>query len=345
MSTAQGGQTADRELVLCHGCDNEWWRDEHGLECPGCHCDIVEIVSREISFGSERPTDAHRPQISPDDDPRRDRLEVPESLPSSPQAPNAEERSRPWARNEPPDPDHEDIDHVEFSPAPGIHFQRTFIRTGGIRGGQRQPNDDVVGTLFQAFGGLMQGAQNPNRQSNQPQMRGGIILSQSPPLASRNAMQPPHSPHHHHHFHGVSPHNANMPGNNAADPMTGIHAMLQTMLASMQPHMNNNGGPPNMRGGPGGPGFGFPEILSSIFNPANAVHGDAVLTQEAFDRIMSQMMEQNNQSSAPGPASESAISSLPKKKIDKSMLGSDGKAECSVCMDNVELDEEEGHHA
>ena len=34
-----------RELVFCHACSNEWLRDQHGLQCPECHSDVVEIVS------------------------------------------------------------------------------------------------------------------------------------------------------------------------------------------------------------------------------------------------------------------------------------------------------------
>ena len=37
-----GGQ--QRELVFCHACSNEWLRDQHGLQCPDCHSDVVEIV-------------------------------------------------------------------------------------------------------------------------------------------------------------------------------------------------------------------------------------------------------------------------------------------------------------
>lgn len=81
-------------------------------------------------------------------------------------------------------------------------------------------------------------------------------------------------------------------------------------------------------------------LLTSIMNPANATHGDAVYTQEALDRVISQLMEQHSGSSAPGPAPAAAINALPKKPADKSMMGSDGKAECSVCMDNVEIGDE-----
>ena len=88
------------------------------------------------------------------------------------------------------------------------------------------------------------------------------------------------------------------------------------------------------------PGEGPPNpfaLLGALLNPATARHGDAVFSQEAFDRIMEQLAEQNQMSTAPGPAAESAIKSLPTKTVEKDMLGSDGKAECSICMDDVEL--------
>jgi len=96
------------------------------------------------------------------------------------------------------------------------------------------------------------------------------------------------------------------------------------------------------RAGPGGPMNPF-MLLGPLFgnlNPANAAHGDAVFTQEALDRVISQLMEQNVSSNAPGPASEAAIHSLPKKRVDQDVLGSDGKAECSICMDNVIIGDE-----
>ena len=92
-------------------------------------------------------------------------------------------------------------------------------------------------------------------------------------------------------------------------------------------------GQPDNAGGPGSP-FTF---LSQMFNPANARGGDAVFSQEALDQVISQLMEQNQGSTAPGPAPADAIQSLPTKKVDKEMLGDDGKAECSICMDNVEI--------
>ena len=39
-----GDNQGQRELVYCHACEDEWYRDESGLTCPGCGSDVVEIV-------------------------------------------------------------------------------------------------------------------------------------------------------------------------------------------------------------------------------------------------------------------------------------------------------------
>jgi E3 ubiquitin-protein ligase RNF115/126 len=65
--------------------------------------------------------------------------------------------------------------------------------------------------------------------------------------------------------------------------------------------------------------------------------GDAVYSQEELDRVISQLIDQNTNGGAPPPAAQSAIQSLPKRKVDKEMLGNDAKAECSICMDAVAL--------
>lgn len=85
---------------------------------------------------------------------------------------------------------------------------------------------------------------------------------------------------------------------------------------------------------------GLQGLFASLLNPANAVHGDAVYSQEALDRIISTLMEQHPTSNAPGPASPSAIAALPKKKLDEKMLGPELKGECSVCMDDVHVGDE-----
>lgn len=78
-------------------------------------------------------------------------------------------------------------------------------------------------------------------------------------------------------------------------------------------------------------------ILQRMMDPANAASGDAVFSQEALDRIVTQLMDRDQTSNAPGPATEAAIRSLPNKKVEREMLDDHGKAECSICMDSVEI--------
>lgn len=102
---------------------------------------------------------------------------------------------------------------------------------------------------------------------------------------------------------------------------------------------------PGAHGGPAGPG-GAPDfsaalhqLFAQFLNP-HAVHGDVVYTQEGLDRIITNLMEAHPQSNAPPPATEDTIAKLPRKKLDKEMLGSDSKAECTICIDDLTLGDE-----
>lgn len=81
------------------------------------------------------------------------------------------------------------------------------------------------------------------------------------------------------------------------------------------------------------------QIFSSFLNP-HAVQGDAVYSQEALDRIITNLMEANPQSNAPPPATDEAIKNLPKKKLDAEMLGPELKGECTICIDDLGEGEE-----
>ena len=87
---------------------------------------------------------------------------------------------------------------------------------------------------------------------------------------------------------------------------------------------------------------GLQNLFSILLGPGgpNAVHGDAVYSQEALDRIITQLMEANPQSNAAPPASQAAIEKLGKKLIDKEMLGENGKAECTICIDEMHVGDE-----
>lgn len=87
---------------------------------------------------------------------------------------------------------------------------------------------------------------------------------------------------------------------------------------------------------------GLQNLFSILLGPGgpNAVHGDAVYSQEALDRIITQLMEANPQSNAAPPASQAAIEKLGTKQIDKEMMGENGKAECTICIDEMHLGDE-----
>lgn len=84
--------------------------------------------------------------------------------------------------------------------------------------------------------------------------------------------------------------------------------------------------------------MGVPNPLAMLHTflsiPTN---GDAVYSQEELDRVISQLIDQSINSNAPPPASDEAIRSLPKQKVDTQMLGPEGKAECSICMEAVDV--------
>ena len=71
---------------------------------------------------------------------------------------------------------------------------------------------------------------------------------------------------------------------------------------------NAFGGPSPRQGS-----MGLIEFLNNAMNAANMRHGDAVFTQEAFDRVLTQLMDEHQSGAAPGPATQAAIAALPKR--------------------------------
>lgn len=379
-----------REHVYCHACQNEWLQDDHGLQCPNCRSDVVEIVSLsqvlqicnpgcpdkgtdwnhthsiedELMFFQidERndPRDNHI-TIS-DDDSDRARLSTNTSDDSLPRHPL--HHHNPWQTN-PPDPDESDIEHVEWNPAPGVHFTARSSYRSTTPGQGRRSQGEPLPPLFQTFSTMFEGP--VRRPPGSPRIQ-HVNRMNRPEFPSQSPF--PDHLHRHHHVHphqhapwppsgatggrGGFTTTGPFPGNNSGNnfhayvhrcPSDPSHLLwscsadtvnrarlVATVLQSMHTGMMEQGhdaeiGAPNMYA-----------LFSSILG--NGTHGDAVYTDEALDRIITQMMDQQNANGAPGPASAAAIAALPKQKADKSMMGHDGKAECSVCMDAVEIGDE-----
>lgn len=372
----------NRDLVFCHQCENEWYRDEHGLTCPECQGDFTEI-------------------IEPNSDPREDPLH----LPSDPQPPPPRHPlgdHNPW--QDAPDPDEEDIDGLRYEEVgPGRYrvtgsVNRTFNSRQELE--QAQGGTGLLGMIGNAIGGFIGGGQQqqqgehyhqPPQSPRSPSLRpdGSQRRASSTPGSPRTSgttfrtingpggfhMQIMTSTHGTINGQPLHPRNANgpQPFQNQPDDLNEMMAQMLMNIGIHPGHMHGHpphpamGGPPGMARGfppgfggpmfPGGaqghddgmprqPGFAaggafFPfNLLGGILGGANGQMGDAVYTQEALDRIVTQLMEQHQTGNAPGPASEAAIKSLPTRKITESDMGADGKADCSICMDSVSLDDE-----
>jgi Zn finger protein HypA/HybF involved in hydrogenase expression len=53
---SQNQQPGHRDMMFCHECADEWYRDEHGLSCPECGSDFTEIVSSAAKFSFQQLT-------------------------------------------------------------------------------------------------------------------------------------------------------------------------------------------------------------------------------------------------------------------------------------------------
>ncbi|MCJ1395069.1 hypothetical protein MMC18_007950 [Xylographa bjoerkii] len=305
---------APREMVFCHQCENEWYRDENGLQCPRCHSEVVEIIEsgNDPRDTHDEATEQHQP-IQP---------------------PNPLLTHNPWDE-EAPDPDEGDISEMQWSGPGGMHFTRISVRSGPRRRGG--PPMENFPTLFSA---LLGGPPNVRGGPDARQWRGmATPFGQYGPPAGfggpRSPLQegPPRQGFSTFHATRLYPRDATGPQAQEL-PVDDLSGILTSLIQGLHGTLiNAPAGGPNAQMSP-------LALIHQMLNPANARSGDAVYTQEALDRVISQLMEQHSTSTAPGPASESAISSLPKVKLDESKLDSNGKAECSICMDSLSVGDE-----
>ena len=337
-----------RDIVFCHECEEEWYRDEGGLQCPECRSEFTEIVEGRH-------------------DPREEEMRIPTDT----QHPLHDHN--PWQNA--PDPDEDDIDHFQWQrgqpgPQGGNTYRATFNRTYDMNvGGRGQGEGQTAGggggllsMLGNMVGGMVNSAlqqQVPQGQQQQHPAGDGDIRGQGTPgLApgSPRGQQPQGTPGgttvRHVHGPGYSftmTTSSNVGGNlfpRNANQRQPFNAQPDQMDNVMRQLFQNIGAFPGQRGPPGfglhddmhGGGMPFPGAM--LQQLLGGQHGDAVYSQEALDRIVTQLMEQNQTGNAPGPATQAAINSLPKRPINEQDFGDQGKAECSICMADVELGEE-----
>lgn len=313
-----------RDLVFCHACENEWFRDEHGLVCPSCQGEFTEIVSNGNLYSlAALLTNL---QIEQDHDPRA------------------------------PDPDEDDIDFFNQSgpsrPSQPSTFPPNIFAAVG----------DIFGTLgapggYQHQQGGPQGRQQPSqsqppgRQTSGPATGPRVQVSfNSGPgysFSSRTTTYQSDGGFGHQHFHGGQQPDYGRyvtPARNQA-ARANTRSMMIDILGTIQGNRGSYGGAPGPDGfprdfGPGGMG-GLPinGLLTQLMGGIHGNPGDYVTNQEAFDRMLSQLMDEHATGSAPGPASADAIASLKRMPADSKTLGGD-EADCSICMDEVLLGQE-----
>lgn len=95
--------------------------------------------------------------------------------------------------------------------------------------------------------------------------------------------------------------------------------------------------PPGAAGPLGGPPTSIQDLFMQLLLGRS---GDAVHSQEALDRIITELMEQNPQSHAAPPATAQALAGLQRKKADEEMLKLDDDGEaptCTICMEELEM--------
>ncbi|KAK2595920.1 hypothetical protein QQS21_006515 [Conoideocrella luteorostrata] len=309
--------TAGREVVFCHACSNEWYRDEHGLVCPGCDSDITEIVTpgsdpREAASSSSGSTSPDLPPLRIADD---------------------------------SDPDEADIE--EHLGPHGFQFQRTIRFDPRERPPQRGPD---AGPIFERFYNMVQNFSEPLRTGP-----GGIVQlphrdsdSETTPGVHRTtfssgpfggamasftiyASPPTHSTRGNDGSDDGSGTGRRANGNpNDPPPSDPFQAIFSNIMRDLPPPLAEDGRRPVHTGF----ASSLQEILN-LFNPASATMGDAVYSQEALDRIITQLMEANPSSNAAPPASAEALRNLSRRQVDTKLLGPEGTVECSICIDEM----------
>ncbi|KAJ5168486.1 uncharacterized protein N7482_004080 [Penicillium canariense] len=348
----------DGDRVICHACGGVWLLDSRddssSLECPHCESDFTEIV--EIppdSPQSEREPELHSPPINPWAD------------------------HNPWTREEPSasqpsgwmDSGSPGYSHRSYrSPDGRFMFSSTTIGGGySPRQGNAQPNA-MLPLMMQSLDSLFQGLSES--YDHQGQRSPAMDHPRHPYAAGMRDHDPVQDPMHSRSItdedaeqrEGLFPRDPDGPQHmtvrveSLAELVTQLSSRMSVlpfdrpmaMVINVRPRRNRllqvlrgNIGTQRTIGRHGVRAPVSPNpfaMLSALLNVDR--NGDAVYSQEELDRVISQLIDHNQQGTAAPPASDNAIRSLPRKKVTQQMIGSDGKAECSICMDAVELDTE-----
>jgi len=309
----------DQGSMYCHACHHQWQRDGESIECPACMSASTEI-------------------IDPENDPRHFHNRQPEQAPDS--------STEPAAAATPGVPASTATGAQDATAASATPSQPSNNNTGNPAGAANSGNGDAP----RAASG------HPPRVTfhfTAPQVTFFTFVTANGAPPATQSPPPPVTFYTMHFFPTTPPPPPPTVNTSPTDPHpTNTTTTTQPTQPSQDQNNQNQQPPPigpfpatagpqpNAAGIPPIPGLPInllASLFTSLFNPASAIHGDAVYTQEAFDRIITQLREQVQPGGAP-PASQAALDRLRVKEVDDAMLGcenGEGKAKCVVCVDDM----------
>ncbi|KAK0704851.1 hypothetical protein B0H67DRAFT_649252 [Lasiosphaeris hirsuta] len=302
----EASSTYNMDSMYCHSCHHQWQRASDVIECPACRSASTEIISPENDprhfHNNQQPTGAAPDLAGPGASATPVPSQHPEVRPAAdtltgqPSNTNGNATSPGDAANSGAESQNPPHSHSEFI----FMLSRpamTFFTTVGSTGTDHTPPLDA-----DAGAGASRGPAMPVYMGFHIYTPNFHLTPSSPRPVDTN-----------------SPPAGTEATTNQAPPPSG------------EPQQYGPAPPPDATFTP----MGFmASLLSSLFNPGAAVLGDAAYTQEAFDRIISQLRDQSNPGGAP-PASKTAIEKLEVRELDEEMMAGETTTRCVICVDEM----------
>ena len=304
--------------MYCHACHHQWQGESDAINCPTCGSASTEIV-REFPHRRITNRQLTEQQISPEDDPCQFHSQVGAAVPAAAASALAE----PHPANS--QPTSGDVDQ-EMSDAPAADEQAGNTanpanndagNAGAQSGHDHRP--DFIFVLPPPMVTFVTRIQQPTHVP--PPNTAGPA---GPPIVTHFTMNffPPFF------RHPSPPAPAAPPSTGVNSPPAGAETPSQEQDAAGNPH-HTAGQTPSLP-------FSWLDLLLGAMHPSNIALGDAVFSNEALDRIISQLREQSGPGGAP-PASQAAIDKLEVKEVDEKMLGGETKSRCVICVDEMSV--------
>ncbi|KAM7210529.1 hypothetical protein V8F06_014085 [Rhypophila decipiens] len=308
------------DSMYCHGCHHQWQRQGEDIECPACRSASTEIIT---SDDDPRRFHGRQSQQTESTSTAQGTTPVfygPERPPSTtPPQSNSRPASRNASRQGNTNAHRPAAAPQQFIFAP-MTFHFTIISDRAPPQPQPQPEQASATEQQQAHGPPPMGwfgipFFTPSFQAPPPAP--ASTTTNSPPTGSAE---------------GPAPSSQDQAQSQAQTPAE--NGEQQQQQEGQTPPQR----PAGPRMAPGVPGGFMTLLLASLFDQSGMMFGnpDAVYSQEAFDRIITQLREANANGGGAPPASQSALDKLQTKEVDDEMLSaSEDKPKCVICVDEM----------